>query len=215
MEDDSIPRWKRALLAAAPPPAPARRPASKREDEEDDSGKQKRSTLANKRAKAPRPSALELLGAIRAPTESLGNAPKAASRDAERLAQRRDGGGARPGPRGRGGHVESRPRRRAAPGAAARAAPARKGAEIDDFHVDEFEGRPAPRAFVKVRPADLPAAERLEAPAAGLDGEVVRAQADVLLHAQGQGFNQVDAAARGEVAPRRSRRRRLHRTTTP
>ena len=33
---------------------------------------------ARKRAKAPRPSALELLGAIRAPTESLGNAPKAA-----------------------------------------------------------------------------------------------------------------------------------------
>ena len=77
VEDDSIPRWKRALLAAAPPPAPARKP-TKREEEEDDSGKQKRSTLANKRAKAPRPSALELLGAIRAPTESLGNAPTAA-----------------------------------------------------------------------------------------------------------------------------------------
>ena len=158
VEDDSIPRWKRALLAAAPPPAPARRPASKREDEEDDSGKQKRSTLANKRAKAPRPSALELLGAIRAPTESLGNAPKAA------VATRRT---TRATPRPR----RARDRAREVEAAMLRAgrgvapppapppapAPARKGAEIDDFHVDEFE---AGRRRAPSSKSDLPTYQR-------------------------------------------------------
>ena len=157
VEDDSIPRWKRALLAAAPPPAPARRPASTRATEDDDSGKQKRSTLANKRAKAPRPSALELLGAIRAPTESLGNAPKAA------VATQNDSrNAATEAARDRAREVEAamlRAGRGVAPPPAPppAPAPARKGAEIDDFHVDEFE---AGRRRAPSSKSDLPTYQR-------------------------------------------------------
>ena len=156
VEDDSIPRWKRALLAAAPPPAPARK--AKVETTDDDSGKQKRSTLANKRAKAPRPSALELLGAIRAPTESLGNAPKAA------VATQNDSrNAATEAARDRAREVEAamlRAGNKVAPPPAPPPAPAqRKGADVDDFHVDEFE---AGRRRAPSSKSDLPAAQRLE-----------------------------------------------------
>ena len=150
VEDDSIPRWKRALLAAAPPPAPARRPASKRE--------MMKTTPATK-AEHAREQARQGAAALRFRT--VGRHPRAdggrqraqgRGRDAERLAQRRDRGGARPGPRGRGGHVESRPRRRAARRRRPRRARPRRGNRR--LPRRRVRGRPAPRAFVKVRPAD-------------------------------------------------------------
>ena len=151
--DDSIPRWKRALLAAAPP-APTRKPASPRPQDADEPVKH-RSTLANKRGKAPRPSALELLGAIRAPTQSLGNASKAS------VATQNDGrNAATEAARDKARGVEAAMLRAGrgvqAPAPAPVPVPA-TGAAVDDFSVDEFDaGRRRPPASG----SDLPTYQR-------------------------------------------------------